>query len=445
MTAATDPVVRKTLAATAAAALLLAAGLWAPVQPARAQAAAPAAAASGPTVRPAFGALLQAAQAALAGGRAPEALAKLDEAAALPALTPYETMILERTRAAVAEKQGNMALTIKSLEAALATGQVAVDEELGLTEVMVSLSAGEKDHARVLKWSQRYIDLKGPNDAVRLMRIQSQVASGDERGAAAALVERVEAADKAGRPLPEPQQRLLLGLQQQAKDPAAVKTMERLALQYPRPEYWSNVIVDAARRAGDNERATIELFRLLRATGALTSAPLREGLAQNALRTGEAAEALVVVEEGFAAGVLGSGADAAAHQKLREQARKAAAADVADRPAAEAAARRAGDGNALVQLGWSMVAALPAGTTGGAAAEQGLALIEQGIAKGSLRRPAEAQLHLGIAQLAAGRKDPARQTLGALAKTAVAPEPLVEPIRLWALWAAAPPMLPKAS
>ena len=69
------------------------------------------------------------------------------------------------------------------------------------------------------------------------------------------------------------------------------------------------------------------------------------------------------------------------------------------------------------------------------------ALAEQGLAKGKLRRETAARLHLGMMQLAAGRKDAAKATLSALAGAA-AGDPLAEAARLWALWAGTPPMLP---
>jgi len=405
--------------------------------------AAPASAASqpaGPTVRPEFATPMQAAQNLLGEGKASEALAKAEEASKLPALTAYETYVLERTRAAAGQRLGDVPLMMKSLEAALATGQTPPDEETALIEAMVSTAARQSDHATVLRWTRRYDELKGPNDAVRVVRIQSQLASGDTEAAKAALLARVEAADKAGQTLPEPHLRLLAGAQQQTKDPGLQRTFERLAAAYPRPEYWSDVVSFAARDPGLSDRAMLELYRLLRSTGSLKQGDLRDEMAQLSIRLGQPGEAQVVVEEGYAAGQLGTGAQAAAHQKLREQARRLAGADRNDRPAAEAAAQRAKDGNGLVDLGWAIVAGLAADAAP-AAAEPGLALIEQGIAKGGLRRPTEARLHLAMAQLVAGRKDAARQTVAALA-TAPAAEGLAVPVRLWTMYLQAPAMLP---
>lgn len=428
--------------ALALAAALCAPGLVQAQAAAPAPPAAPAASAADPkAVRAEFGLPLQAAQTLLGQGKAPEALAKLVEAEAVPNRTPWESWLLYRTRASAAQSAGDSALVVTALEAALATGQAEPAEEVPLVEAMVSLSARARDHARVLRWADRYEALKGPNDVVRVMRIQSQADSGDEAGARAALLARVEAAEREGRAAPESHLRMLLGLQFKGRDTdAARRSLERLVAAYPRPEYWADLISQASREPSLSDRALLELYRLLRATGNLKAADLRFEMAQLAQRAGQPGEALVVLEEGYAAGTLGTGAQAGEHGKLRDQLRRQAAADKADRTAAESAARRAADGTGLVDLGWSVLTSA-GGEGAGAAAESGLALMEQGVAKGGLKRASEQRLHLGIAQLAAGRKDAAKQTLGALAGQ-IGSDPLATPVRLWNLYAQAPAMLP---
>lgn len=387
-------------------------------------------------VRAAMVAPLDAARTLVGQGKAQEAMAKLAEAEAMGALSPYETMIVQRTRAVAAQALGDTALMNSAIEAALATGKVDAADELALIESLVGNAGRARDHARVLRWSQRYIDLKGPNDVVRQVRISALIGSGDERGGLAALTERAQADTAAGRALTEPTLRSMLYLQRRLNDAAAGLTLEQLAQRFPRPEYWLDLIAPATRRLADNDRANAELYRLLRAVGALNKAEMHESLAQMAIRAGQPVEAQTIVEEGFAAGLLGTGAKAADHQKLREQARKQAAADIADRAAAETAARRAADGSAMVDLGWSIITGQPRTGAAPELTERGLALIEQGLAKGGVKRPAEARLHLGVAQLVAGRKDAAKVTLSALVGTA-GNDPLAEPIRLWALWAGA--------
>lgn len=383
---------------------------------------------------------LNAAQNLLNQGQLDDAMKNLLLAAAVPSLTPYETMLVERTRAAIAQRQGNNALVVQALEAALQTGEIPKVDEVGLVEAIVSIASRLNDHARVLRWAERYAALGGTLDAVRMVRIQSQLATGDEKGALAALAARLDAADKAGQTQPESHLRTLLSLQQKAKDAGTQRTLERLAVAYPRPEYWMDLVVSAARDPAIPDRTLIEMYRLLRVVGGVKQLELGEELAQLAARVGQPAEALSVLEEAFAAGQMGKGGQAAAHQTLRDQVRKQAAAEAADRTAAEAAAKTAPNGNGLVDLGWAMVAGLAPGAAP-AQVEPGLALMEQGLAKGGLRRPVEARLHLAMAQLVAGRKDAARQTLKALEAEAKS-DPLAVPVQLWSLYAQAPAMLP---
>ena len=404
---------------------------------AQAAASAPAAAASAPLVKEAFAAPMRTAHGLIRESKAAEALPLIAQAAAVPDLTPYETMVLERTRAAAAQKLGDNAMLLKALEAALATGKVEKGDEVGLVESLVSLTADSKDHARVMRWSQRYLELGGTNDAVAVARIQSQLSTGDDRGAMTALSARLDAADREQRTLPESHLRSLLSLQQKVKDPGSARTVERLATAYPRPEYWADLVVAAARDPAMPDRALLPLYRLLRRTGMLVKLDLAEEMAELALRLGYPAETLSILDESAAAASAKPPSSAA--QALRTQARRQAATEAADRAAAEAAARRATDGNALTDLGWSLITALPAGAPA-AQAGPGLALMEEGLARGGLRRPAEARLQLGIAQLAAGRTEAARQTLAALAAQPPG-DGLAPAARLWSRFASAPPMM----
>jgi hypothetical protein len=158
--------------------------IWALGAPAsNAQQAAPAPAAAPAlqvvqTVRAEFATPINAAQSLLGQGQLDEAMRNVALAAAVPNLTPYETMLVERTRAAIAQRQGNNALVVQALEAALATGQIPQADEVGLVEAVVSIASRLNDHPRVLRWTERYAALGGTQDAVRMVRIQSQLEIG---------------------------------------------------------------------------------------------------------------------------------------------------------------------------------------------------------------------------------------------------------------------------
>lgn len=403
----------------------------------------PAAAASaasqpaGPTVRPEFGTPLQAAQALLNEGKAQEAMAKLDEAAAVPNRAPYENYVLARVRASAAQRLGNKALVVESLETSLDSSFVEKAEEARLIEALISLAWDLKDHARVIRWHERYVKAGGPNGGLQLLSIQSQAASGDTAGAAKALRARLDPA--AGPTPPESHLRLLLSYEQQLKDPGAAQTMERLAMAYPRPEYWSSMIFAAARSPTLEDRTLLEIYRLLRLTGNLKLPDLVEEMADLSMRVGLPGEAKTLLDEAQAAGLLSKPTPTL--QKLQARVDKQVVADRAERKGAEIAAPKAADGNALANVGWAALVEQPQ-VAPVAEAERVVGLLEQGIAKGGLRRANEVRLHLGIAQLAAGRRDAARKTLSALAAEAGATDPLAPAIQLWNRYASAPPMMP---
>ena len=158
------------------------------------------------------------------------------------------------------------------------------------------------------------------------------------------------------------------------------------------------------RKSGFSGRFSLDLLRLRLATGNLTKAEDYMELAQLALQAGYPAEGKAVVDKGFASGALGTGAEGERHKRLRDLAVKAEAESKAaiEKEAQEAAAMK--DGNALLQVGYAYV------TMG--QYDKGIALIEKGIAKGGLKRPEDAKLHLGLALLQSNKnKAKAVQTL----------------------------------
>jgi hypothetical protein len=126
-------------------------------------------------------------------------------------------------------------------------------------------------------------------------------------------------------------------------------------------------------------------------------------MAQLALQAGSSAEAKQVVDKGFETKALGTGKDAERHARLKALVDKSIAASAQTRAKDEAEAMAAPSGEELVKLGMNYAYE--------GKADKGVPLIEQGIKKGNLKRPEDAKLTLGEAQLLAGHKQRAVQTL----------------------------------
>ena len=109
------------------------------------------------------------------------------------------------------------------------------------------------------------------------------------------------------------------------------------------------------RKPGFSDRLALDTYRLSLATGSMSAANDYMEMAQLALQAGLPAEAKQVVDKGFAAGVLGTGAEAERHKRLRDLVAKRLDEDKAGQAEAEAQAREAKDGTALVDVGMKLV------------------------------------------------------------------------------------------
>ena len=146
-------------------------------------------------------------------------------------------------------------------------------------------------------------------------------------------------------------------------------------------------------------------------------------IAELGVQAGLPAEAKQVVDKGFAANVLGAGVEAERHKRLRDLVSKKIDEEKAARAENEKQALADKDGAALVNGGFNLV------FEGQGA--KGLAMMQQGITKGGMKRPEDAKLHLAIAQLTTGDAAKAQATL----KTVGGDDGSADLARLWALYA----------
>ena len=94
--------------------------------------------------------------------------------------------------------------------------------------------------------------------------------------------------------------------------------LERLVTYYPKKEYWAELIAGVQRKPGFSDRFSLDIYRLMLATGGMRTANDYMEMAQLALQAGFAAEGKAAIEKGFAAGVLGTGAEADRQKRLRD-------------------------------------------------------------------------------------------------------------------------------
>ncbi len=372
-------------------------------------------------VRAEIGKPLQAARDLIKAQKFKEALAKLREAEAVPNRTAYENFVLEQMRASAASQAGDYEQAIKSFQALIASGRLPEAEQSRYAANVAALYYRAKDYGNAANWAARALKSNPGDQATRTLMIQSYYLAGDYAAASREALADIQAAERAGQTPPEDKLQLLANVAARngGDRNAYIAALERLVAYYPKRGYWADLLRRIESKPGFSSRLTLDVLRLKLATKTMNGATDYFEMAQLALQEGQAAEAKKVLDEGFAAGALGKGPEAERHKRLLALATQRANEAPAMLKNAEVEAAAEKDGNTLVRIGLAYTAL--------GQHDKGIALMQQGIAKGGLKRPHDANLHLGIAWLRAGQKARAAQVL----KTVGGTDGTADLARLW--------------
>lgn len=362
------------------------------------------------TVRPEMYKLIDPAQIKdlLAAKNFTEVLNRIEQAAALPAVTPYEAFILNQMRVQVGSLSANNALLLPALEAMIESGRLPQPDKLRFIEAIANIHYSAKDFDQAVVWFTRYQTESGDMVKQRPYLIRAYFFKNDYPTAKAEVMKDIAAAQKSGVAPSQDELSLLGNIGIKTKDNALyVEAVEQLTRYYPTEAYWIDLLNRTRGKPNYATRFDLDILRLkqVAAPGKMEADDYSD-LAELALLGGFYTEAKTALDKGYAGGAMGSGADAAKHKKLREQANKGAADDAKNIGGGEAAAIKSKDGVGLVNLGYTYV------TMG--QFDKGLELMAKGIAKGVAKNPEDAKLRLGYAYAIAGRKDEALKQLATI-------------------------------
>jgi len=353
-------------------------------------------------IRPEVAKSLQAAQDALKAGQLDSALALSQQVAALQAK--------------------NFPLAVSTLENLIQEmpESTPAAQKRTLIESLLNASQQAQDFPKLVDWARIYLKLEGSNPSVRPVLIQTLSVLKRHDEVVQEMKEKMRLDEQAKVKTPESELRMLALSQRQLKDDTGYNnTLKRLLQNYPSKAYWAEMIPRLARQATFNPRFDLDLYRLLELTGNIEDAIEYVDMANLALKAGLPAEAMRVVEQAYAKGLLGKGSDAANHQKLRQQIQLRLTEDEKAMPSLEKSAR---DANALASLA-DVYAAQQKW-------EQSQAHYSKALAMGGLRREAETRLHAGIALFKLGQKEQAHSMWDSVQGDATA----VELAQLWKTW-----------
>jgi hypothetical protein len=363
---------------------------------------------------------LMAAQDLARAGNGREALLRIDAAAAVPNLTDAERYEILRFRSRAMIATDDVAGGLKLYDELLAHPRTRAEEKPGLLDGMMGTAYNAKLYPQAIVYGER-LQREGTGRPNLLFTIASARYLNNDFTAAARDMEAFVAAETAAGRVPTEQQlRLLASSHGQAKNDAGyVGALEKLVTHYPKLDFWADLIARSLRSASLADRITTQaqVQRLRRAAGTLVDGEDWYDHADVSLRAGFPAEAVRVLEDAQAKNQFTTPALNAKVTQLRARAQKQATED--EKTLAQAPTGR--DMNLLANTGFALA------TNG--QFERGIALMQQAIAAGGLRRPGEATLNLGIAQLWAGQREAALKSFASVQGNEG--EPALA--RLWAL------------
>jgi tetratricopeptide (TPR) repeat protein len=372
-------------------------------------------------VRPEVGKPLLAAKSFMASHNYAKANAAIRQADAA-AKSAHEQLLVAQMRAAVAQASGDTATAARAYEVLINSGQIGAAQVQNLMQAEVSIAFQQKNYPAVVTWAEKYLKAGGTAPAMRTSLIQGYYLQGKYADAAKLQLAQIQAQTHSGKVPPEEQLQLLYSCQQHLGDKAgALVTIKQLVAYYPKPDYWLNVIDTLRTKPGFPDRLLVDIYRLEFALGLVNKPADAMDMAELTLQAKLPGEAKDIVDKSFAGGLLGTGAEAARHQRLKAMVDKSFTTTQGQLGKDDADAATDHDGNRLLALGETYV------SYGNYA--KGIPMMEQALHKDQLRHTEDAKLQLGLAYLKSGDKKKAVAVLRTVGGT----EGVADLAQLWIL------------
>jgi hypothetical protein len=355
-------------------------------------------------MRPEVGKIYQAANELYKAKKYKDALTKLHDADNVGGKSVNESFTIERMRLSISLAAGDNSSVIRSAESIIAANKLAGKDQLQMIQTLASAYSTAGNYSKAAQAYGRYFSEGGTDNSLRPFMVQAMSLSGDNAHAMKEIKADLAADEKAGRVSSQYNLELFANAALKQNDKVGyLNALEKLVSFYGKKEYWNNLVNNVERKPGFSQRLSLDLLRLKLAIGQVTKTNDFMEMSQLSLQAGFPVEAIKIIDQGFKSGALGTGNETARHNRLRDLANKTLAETVKTQAANETEAGKSRDGNALVNLGYAYVTA--------GQFDKGIAMMEQGIAKGEIKYEEDANLHLGMAYLQAGKKSNAIKIL----------------------------------
>lgn len=270
-------------------------------------------------------------------------------AAVEAARSPDAKYLVGQIRLQIGLGTANRQLQAQGIDDMVASGGARPNELPALYENQLDFAVAAGDTAKAQR-AQAQLDALNPNDPARFIR-QARVRAGanDAPGAIALYQQAIQANQAAGQPIPVEWRQQIAGLAYQSRAPQTVDYMRDWLVAAPSPALWHDTLAIFAELDGADSGIKLDIYRLMRAAGAMTSE-------RDFIQYGEAAgsarlfgEVKAVLDDGLARNLITTNA-AVARERLAVVNQRVAE-DRTSLPGERTAALAGRDGAPVLRLG----------------------------------------------------------------------------------------------
>ncbi len=354
------------------------------------------------------------------------ALVQLKKAQGVPGKKPHEDYVINEMLTYVYTQQKNYPEAIRAIEANLAAGRASPADVAAKQKTLTQMYVATRNWPKVIQYGNNWVKAN-PGDAEGYYQLaQAYSQAGQHKNAVRTIQQALDLNSKAGK---KPEQNwLVLKLDSQHKvsppdEEGIIETREMLVRHYPSKDNWKAVLAKIYNQPSNDDLATLNLLRLMLDLDLLEKPADYKDMAEMAIAGGMPAEAVVVLEKGFANKTL-EVKDKERYVRLLNNAKIQVQASTAETAKLEAEAKGAATGEADVKLGSRYLAS--------GEYQKAVAALNRGLQKGGFKGQDEAHMMLGRAHLKLKEKDKARKAFGAVPDDSK----LAQVAQLWGVYAA---------
>jgi tetratricopeptide (TPR) repeat protein len=372
---------------------------------------------------------MKAAQDAMKAKKWQDTLTKLREVESTPGpKSQFDQYMISEFRTYAYHNLRQDAEAAREMEATLNSPCLTGEKKADRLKNLVGLYTQMRNYPKAIEHGNAALKISRDPD-LQVFVAQAYYQSGNNKESARIMNELMTSLERSGQKPKEQQLLLVQSACEKAKDNACVaKVFEKLVLNYPKPDYWSNLMV-ALRHGDNNDVQTLNVMRLSAHVKVMKKSEEFKEMAQLAIDENLGAEAQTVLEEAFAKNLFTDPRDVSVNQRLLALAKSRAAAEKAALPKSEADAKAAATGDRDVLVGAQYLAF---GDAAKAVEALQRGITKGGIGKGTLyeaQKADEAAILLGIAQLKSNNKAEAKKAFNSVKRDPT----MVRIAKLWAL------------